>query len=233
MILTEQKRDVGPLRGFTAPAGNGYGLRPLNIVGSVKPFKCFTCLLLLAGLMLFVAAPCALAGGLKQSVVVSDPNSVPANEASVDTGGRTSANAYGTDGTTHQLLTDGNGRVYVNINNNNAAAAPTNPYFNAALTAAATVTSSNGHYYGYDLYNPNVSICYLQMFSTATPTLGTTVPVNSIAVPATSRAALTSPMSSLGPTAGGAPISIEATTTAAGSTLCTTRMAVNVWYTNF
>jgi hypothetical protein len=232
MILTEQKPDVGPLRGFTTPAGNGCGLRPLNIVGSVKHFKGFTCLLLLAG-MLFVAAPCALAGGLKQSVVVSDPNSVPANEASVDTGGRTSTNAYGTDGTTpHQLLTDGNGRVYVNINNNNAAAAPTNPYFNAALTAAATVTSSNGHYYAYDLYNPNASICYLQMFSTATPTLGTTVPVNSIAVPATSRAALTSPMSSLGPTAG-APISIAAITTAAGSTLCTTGMAVNVWYTNF
>jgi hypothetical protein len=78
-----------------------------------------------------------------------------------------------------------------------------------------------------------VSVCYLQIFSTATPTLGATVPVNSIPVPATSRAALTSPMSSLGPTAGGAPISIAATTTPAGSTLCTTGMAVNVWYTNF
>jgi hypothetical protein len=188
---------------------------------------------LLLGAMLFAASP-AQAGGLKQSVVVSDPNSVPANEASVDTGGRTSANAYGTDGATpHQLLTDGNGRLYVNINNNNAAAAPTNPYFNAAVTAAATVTSSNGHYYGYDLYNPNVSVCYLQIFSTTTPTLGTTVPVNSIPVPATSRASLTSPMSSLGPTAGGAPVSIAATTTPAGSTLCTTGMVVNAWYTNF
>jgi hypothetical protein len=204
-------------------------------VESVKPFKGFTGLLcgLLLGAML-LAAPRAQAGGLRQSVVVSDPNSVPANEASVDTGGRTSTNAYGTDGTAlHPLLTDGNGRLYVNINNNNAAAAPTNPYFNAALTAAATVTSSNGHYYGYDLHNPNVSVCYLQIFSTTTPTLGTTVPVNSIPVPATSRAALTSPMSSLGPTAGGAPISIAATTTPTGSTLCTTGMVVNTWYTNF
>ncbi len=203
-----------------------------DIVGSVKPFKGFTWLLLVL-LMLFVA-PRAQAGGLKQSVVVSDPNSVPANEASVDTGGRTSTNAYGTDGTApHPLLTDGNGRLYVNINNNNAAAAPTNPYFNAALTAAATVTSSNGHYYGYDLYNPNVSVCYLQIFSTTTPALGTTVPVNSIPVPATARAALTSPMSSLGPTSSGTPISIAATTTPNGSTLCTTGMVVNVWYTNF
>src|SRR6266851_1296219 len=86
---------------------------------------------LLIGAMLVAAASYAQAGGLKQSVVVTDPNSVPANEASVDTGGRTSANAYGTDGTAPRpLLTDGNGRLYVNINNNNAAAAPTNPYFN-------------------------------------------------------------------------------------------------------
>ncbi len=195
--------------------------------------KGFTWLLLVL-LMLFVVPRAYAAGGVKQSVIVSDPNALPEQDASVDTGGRTSTNAYGTDGTApHPLLTDGNGRLYVNINNNNAAAAPTNPYFNAALTAAATLTNSNGHYYGYDLYNPNVSVCYLQIFSTTTPTLGTTVPVNSIAVPATSRGALTSPMSSLGPTSSGTPISIAATTTPNGSTLCTTGMVVNVWYTNF
>jgi hypothetical protein len=189
---------------------------------------------LLIGAMLVAAASYAQAGGLKQSVIVSDPNSVPANEASVDTGGRTSTNAYGSDGTApHPLLTDGNGRLYVNINNNNAAAAPTNPYFNASLTGAATITSSNGHYYGYDLYNPNVSVCYLQIFSTTAPTLGTTVPVNSIPVPGTARAALTSAMSSLGPTSSGTAISIGATTTPNGSTLCTTGIVVNVWYTNF
>ncbi len=205
-----------------------------NIVGSVKPFNGFTCLLLLVGLMLCVA-PRAHAGGLKQSVVVSDPNSVPANEASVDTGGRTSTNAYGTDGTApHQFLTDGNGRIYVNINSSNAAAAPTNPYFNAAVTAAATVNSNSApHYYGYDLYNPNASVCYLQIFNTLTPTLGTTVPVNSIPVPATSRSALMSPLSPIGPSTGGAPIAIAATTTPSGSTICTIGMVANMWTTNF
>ncbi len=54
-----------------------------DIVGSVKPFKGFTWLLLVL-LMLFVA-PRAQAGGLKQSVVVSDLNSVPANETSSGT----------------------------------------------------------------------------------------------------------------------------------------------------
>jgi hypothetical protein len=233
-VILERSEGHPPLRGENPGSGTRFALRLCARLceGDRTGSPWFVFALLLGAMLL--AAPCAQAGGLKQSVVVSDPNSVPANEASVDTGGRTSANAYGTDGTTpHQLLTDGNGRVYVNINNNNAAAAPTNPYLNAALTAAATVTSSNGHYYGYDLYNPNVSVCYLQILSTATPTLGATVPVNSIPVPATSRAALTSPMSSLGPTAGGAPISIAATTTPAGSTLCTTGMAVNVWYTNF
>ena len=189
---------------------------------------------LLLGTMLFANSRAYAAGGLKQSVIIADPSALPEQDASVDAGGRTSCNVWGTDGALlHQLLTDGNGRLYVNINNNNAAAAPTNSYFNSALTGAATVTSSNGHYYGYDLYNPNVSVCYLQIFSTTTPTLGTTVPVNSIPVPATSRAALSSPMSSLGPTAGGAPISIAATTTPTGSTLCTTGMVVNAWYTNF
>jgi len=191
-------------------------------------------LVLLLSAMLFAIPRTYAAGGLKQSVIIADPSALPEQDASVDAGGRTSCNVWGTDGTLlHQLLTDGNGRLYVNINNNNAAAAPTNPYFNAALTGAATVTTSNGHYYGYDLYNPNVSVCYLQIFSTTTPTLGTTVPVNSIPVPGTSRAAVTSPMSSLGPTAGGAPISIAATTTPTGSTLCTTGMVVNAWYTNF
>jgi hypothetical protein len=193
-------------------------------------------LLALFVLAVFMFGPAnrAQAGGFKQSVVISDPASVPANEAVVDSGGRTSTNGYGTDGTTpHQFLTDGNGRLYVNINKNNAAAAPTNPFFSAGVTTAATVNSNSGaHYYGYDLYNPNASACYLQIFNTLTPTLGTTVPVNSILVPATSRASLTSPLSSLGSTTGGAPISIAATTTPSGATTCVTGIVANMWTTN-
>jgi hypothetical protein len=207
---------------------------PATLCESDRTGSTWFLLVLILSAMLFAIPRAYAAGGLKQSVIIADPSALPEQDASVDAGGRTSCNVWGTDGTLlHQLLTDGNGRLYVNINNNNAAAAPTNSYFNPALTGATTVTSSNGHYYGYDLYNPNVSVCYLQIFSTTTPTLGTTVPVNSIPVPGTSRAALTSPMSSLGPTAGGAPISIAATTTPTGSTLCTTGMVVNAWYTNF
>src|ERR1700730_3200337 len=39
---SEKRRHVEPLRGSTPPAITGCGLRPANIVGSVKPFKGFT-----------------------------------------------------------------------------------------------------------------------------------------------------------------------------------------------
>ena len=119
-VILERSEGHPPLRGENPGSGTRFAqrLRAGDRTGS--PWFVFA---LLLGAML-LAAPRALAGGLKQSVVVSDPNSVPANEASVDSGGRTSSNAYGTDGTTpHQLLTDGNGRVYVNINNNNGGGA--------------------------------------------------------------------------------------------------------------
>src|SRR6266849_3405895 len=38
-FASEKRRHVEPLRGSTPPAINGCGLRPVNIVGSVRPAK--------------------------------------------------------------------------------------------------------------------------------------------------------------------------------------------------
>src|SRR5712691_12463305 len=62
------------------------------------------------------------------------------------------------------------------------------PFYNAALTTGATVKSSAGNLYGWDIYNPNASVCFLQVFNAtqANVTLGTTAPLFSIEVGATS-----------------------------------------------
>jgi hypothetical protein len=101
------------------------------------------------------------------------------------------------------------------------------PFLNGAVTTAVTVKGSSGFLYSWFLYNPNASVCYLQVFNTTTPTLGTTVPILSLPVPATSGANI--PPGSLA-TAFNTAISVAATTTPTGSTTCTTGMTVNLWY---
>lgn len=62
------------------------------------------------------------------------------------------------------------------------------PFRNAAVTAAQIVKSSPGNLYAWMVYNPNASACFLDFFNTTAPTLGTTVPVWTISLPATSAA---------------------------------------------
>jgi hypothetical protein len=101
------------------------------------------------------------------------------------------------------------------------------PFLNGAVTTAVTVKGSSGFLYSWFLYNPNSSVCYLQVFNTTTPTLGTTTPILSLPVPATSGANI--PPGSLA-TAFNTAIAVAATTTPTGGTTCTTGMTVNLWY---
>jgi hypothetical protein len=99
---------------------------------------------------------------------------------------------------------------------------------NDAVTTTATVKSSAGNVYGYFVYNPNSSVCYLEFFNTTSPTLGTTAPIFSLGIPATSGANLFSGTIALGQF--GTAIGVAATTASKGATTCTTGMTVTIWY---
>jgi hypothetical protein len=102
------------------------------------------------------------------------------------------------------------------------------PYHNGAVTAATGVKSSAGNLYGWYIYNPNSSACYLEFFNTSSVTLGTTTPVFAFGIPATSAANV--PPGNIAETNFSTAIYIAATTTDGGSTTCTTGMSVNLWY---
>lgn len=100
-------------------------------------------------------------------------------------------------------------------------------YFNKAVTSSQVVKNTGGVLYGYDLYNPNATIGFLQIFNTTSPNLGTDTPIVSIPVPPTS-AVLRSAGVIIANFASA--ISIGATTTASGSTTVTTGFVVNLYY---
>ena len=98
-------------------------------------------------------------------------------------------------------------------------------YRNAALTSTAVVQAAQTNLYGYYIYNPNASACSLDFFTTATPTLGTTVPRLSLVIPATTGANLSFPPLVF-PTA----MSVAAVTAAGGASTCGTGMTVNLFF---
>lgn len=100
----------------------------------------------------------------------------------------------------------------------------------AALTnTAIAVDASGGQLFGYYVWNPNSTVCYLQVYNVASGsvTVGTTVPTLSFGVPPTGGANL---LSALGITLGGTGISVAATTTTGGGTACSTAIDANVYY---
>jgi len=82
--------------------------------------------------------------------------------------------------------------------------------------------------YGWYFYNPNASVAYVQFFNTASGsvTLGTTAPVYSLGIPATSAANVMMPCGVAHSTA----ITIAVTTTRAGSTSPGSSVDYNVYY---
>ena len=101
------------------------------------------------------------------------------------------------------------------------------PFFNAALVATVvSVKGVPGMLSWTDIYNPNATIAYVQVFDAATTgavTLGTTPPRLSLPVPATGTLALN--FDRAGFLNG---IQIAATTTSTGSTAPGTGLVVNL-----
>jgi hypothetical protein len=98
-----------------------------------------------------------------------------------------------------------------------------------SITNTATaIKAAAGQVYGWYFYNPNASVAYVQFFNTAAAsvTLGTTAPVYSLGIPATSGANVMLETGIAHSTA----IAIGITTTRAGSTAPASSVDYNVFY---
>lgn len=95
------------------------------------------------------------------------------------------------------------------------------------LTSPVTIKASSGSFGGYYCYNANSSVAYLQVFDTSgAVSLGSTAPVFSPGIPATSGANLEISRGLLFSNA----IKVAATTTVSGATAVTTPMDCNIFY---
>lgn len=97
------------------------------------------------------------------------------------------------------------------------------------VATAQAVKASAGLLYGYYLYNPESSATFVHFYNTAAAsvTVGTTNPLMTVVIPATSAANLTMPY---GITFSNAGWSIAATTTAGGNTAPSTGVSAVIWY---
>ena len=95
-----------------------------------------------------------------------------------------------------------------------------------AVTTASTVKASAGNFYGYLVTNTNASVCYLQVFNTTTPTLGTTAPIISMGIPASGAANVQFPF----PVNFSTAIAVASTTASKGASTCGTGMTITAFY---
>jgi hypothetical protein len=101
------------------------------------------------------------------------------------------------------------------------------PYLaNGLTTTVTTVKSSAGELGAYHCLNPNSSAAYVQIFDASSVTLGSTTPVLSLGIPATSGGNLEWTIGLHFATA----IKVAATTTATGSTAPSTAVDCNFAY---
>jgi hypothetical protein len=98
----------------------------------------------------------------------------------------------------------------------------------AATKTDIGTANTAGSVYGWYFYNPNSSVAYVQFFNTQASgvTLGTTAPVYSLGIPATSGANVMCPL----PIAHSTAICIAVTTTRAGSTGTGSTVDYNIFY---
>jgi hypothetical protein len=95
-----------------------------------------------------------------------------------------------------------------------------------ANTTAASCKASAGNVYGFSIYNPNASLCVMQVFNTSSITLGTTQELLDIPVLPTGG----NNYAYIFPVNFSADIYVASTTAAHGATTCTTGMLVNLFY---
>jgi hypothetical protein len=163
-----------------------------------------------------------------QRMAVSAAGAAATNVAQV--AGTTTATGNGTASAGCQRVTVASDNTAFAVN------ATLKPTTSGGLTVAtgsiaATKTDikgSAGQVYGWYFYNPNASVAYVQFFNTAAAgvTLGTTPPVYSLGIPATSGANVMSDIGIPHSTA----ICIAVTTTRAGSTGPGSTVDYNIYY---
>jgi hypothetical protein len=100
------------------------------------------------------------------------------------------------------------------------------PFRNGAVTTAVTVKGAPGNLWAWFVYNPNASACFLDFFNTTSPTLGTTVPVWTISLPATSAANV--PPGQFAFVNFNAAWSVAAVTATGGASTCATGVVVSL-----
>lgn len=109
-------------------------------------------------------------------------------------------------------------------------------FFNSALVGTVTnVKNTSGSVYGFSVGNIATTACFLQIFNAtaANVTLGTTVPVMSILVNLSSATVPGGPTNLSfvnSPVPFNTAISVAGTTTATGSTPCSTGLIVNLFF---
>jgi hypothetical protein len=107
----------------------------------------------------------------------------------------------------------------------NATLAFTDP----SLTGIESVKSSAANLYGWYIYNPNTTPCFVQLLDGASPVLGTTVPSPVLSLPPGPSAANVAP-TVMAIKHFSSALSIAATTTPNGATPCALGLTVNLFY---
>jgi hypothetical protein len=137
-------------------------------------------------------------------------------------------------------ITQGSGSFAIKFHDNGdgtyssySTITPGHSYLVNNLKGLATVTTKASELFAYSLINLNATPAYLQVFdTTATVTLGTTVPSAVIPIPSNATAANGSGanMSELDGAIASGTIQIAATTAATGNTAVTTGLYGTVWW---
>ncbi len=91
-----------------------------------------------------------------------------------------------------------------------------------------TVKGSAGNLYGLDVFNPNSTPCYLMVYNSTSPTIGTTGAVYGFGVQAGTSKTIAASTLALGNFSTG--ITVAGTTTDGGASVCSTGMSINAQY---
>ena len=100
-------------------------------------------------------------------------------------------------------------------------------HLTTSVSTYSAVKASGGNLYGLVAYNANSSVCYLQFYNSATPTIGTSV-IDSYAVQA--GVSVVVPAGSIALENFSTAITIAAATADSGASVCPTAMSVSVYY---
>ena len=133
-----------------------------------------------------------------------------------------------TQSTGGNLCTGGGGGGGGNVTVQPATSGGTLTFDNAVGATATAIKGSAGQLYGYHIFNPNATVCWVQLFESAAGSvvLGTTVPFKSLGIPALGGAVTSKTIGALFDTA----MSVATTNSRNGASGCSTPLDVDVEY---